>query len=247
MTKKIILAAFIAALAFTACHKDPEPQTVTRLASRDFHNSTSVLPLHGYSTYTWDNGNLVWTSDSIVTPVVAMVSYENYYYENGNLVKMEEASGEWEKYYSYENGRLKTFLEMQDGDSVTWGSITAYTEDGLIQEFLAENAFGKKTQWNITWTNGDATEVTQQILAPADVANTVVTPYSYDNKPSVYTGFPVASVILEDNGHKVAQYLSKHNAINEGYTYNYNDKDLLVSVVAENDTTYYNYIEQTVQ
>lgn len=55
MTKKIILAAFIATLAFTACHKDPETQTVTRLASRAFHNSTSVLPLHGYSTYTWDN------------------------------------------------------------------------------------------------------------------------------------------------------------------------------------------------
>lgn len=246
MTKKIIFAAFIAALAFTACHKDPVPQTVTRLASMEFHNTTAVLPLHGYSTYTWDNGILKRTTDSIVT-IVNTVSHENYIYENGNLVKTEQEAGRWEHSFTYENGRMKTFLDIADGDSVTWGTVTAYTEDGLIKEFLAENIYGKKTKWSFVWTNGDATEVTQQILEPAEVANTIVTTYTYDNKPSVYTGFPVACVILEDNGHKVAQYLSKHNAVKEGYTYNYNDKDLLVSVVAENDSLFYNYIEQTVQ
>ena len=246
MTKKIIYAAFIAALAFTACHKDPVPQTVTRLASMEFHNTTAAFPLHGYSTYTWDNGILMRTTDSLVS-IVNTVNHENYIYENGNLVKIEEANGRWEHFLSYENGRLKSFFEIADGDTVTWGTVTAYTEDGLIKEFLAENIFGKKTKWSFTWTNGDATEVTQQILAPDAVANTIVTTYTYDNKPSVYTGFPVACVILEDNGHKVAQYLSKHNAIQDGYTYNYNDKDLLVSVVAENDSLFYSYIEQTVQ
>ena len=78
MTKKLILAAFVAAMAFTSCHKDPtptptpEPQTVTRLA-KEYNIRSNMLNISKSSaTYTWENGNLMHVCDT-----VSLGSYTN--------------------------------------------------------------------------------------------------------------------------------------------------------------------------
>ena len=66
MTKKLILAAFVAAMALTSCHKDPtptpdpEPQTVTRLAREVSTASSATLTIKTSADYIWqENGNLM--------------------------------------------------------------------------------------------------------------------------------------------------------------------------------------------
>ena len=58
----------------------------------------------------------------------------------------------------------------------------------------------------------------------------------------------MAYSIFDGDGTRVAIRQSKHNRIREGYNYYYNtDNGLLISTAAENDSTYYHYIEQTVE
>ena len=258
MTKKLILAAFVAAMAFTSCHKDPiptpdpepdpEPQTVMRLALEKNVTVTGTmnLTLNMGRTYTWEDGILMHENDSIVSPVLSTVYNNTMVYENGNLVKIEEENGTWEYTFTYEDGLLKTYLNAMDNDTSAWGEVTAYTEDGLVKEIMAHNNF-TTTRWTLVWVNGDATEVTEEVLAPEDMVATRVHTYTYDNKPNAHTSFPLAWAIPDGNGNKVARYMSKHNLIEEGYLYEYDENDLLISAVAENDSTFYHYIEQTVE
>lgn len=254
MKKTLIWAACFAALAFTSCHKDPtptptptpEPQTVTRLASWENHNATNVLAMDIFATYKWEKGTLMHECDSIVIPVMTTVSHLKMYYEGGNLVKKAEENGSWYNAFTYENGRIKTFLDVHDGDSVSWGEVTVYNVDGNVEEFFTYDKFGLKTKWNLTWADGDVVKEVKEILAPEDMIETVTTTYTYDNKPNAYTGFPLGSNIV-DGGYRVASRMSKHNMISEGYTYNYNEKGFLTSIVAEKDSTFFNYIEQTLE
>ena len=254
MTKKLILAAFVAAFAFTSCHKDPtptpdptpEPQTVTRLSSEEHITATGMMTMNLFALYTWENGLLMRECDSLITPFISTVFHEKMSYENGNLVKIEEESGKWTYSFTYEDGLLKTYLNVTEGDSSAWGKVTAYTEDGLVKEIMDYNIF-TTTRWTLTWVDGDATEVKEEVLAPEDMIATYVYNFTYDDKPSAYTGTPLANVIPDGDGAKIAKRLSKHNQIEEGYTYDYNEKGYLISAVIENDTAFYHYIEQTIE
>jgi hypothetical protein len=59
----------------------------------------------------------------------------------------------------------------------------------------------------------------------------------------------MAYSIFDGDGIRVATRQSKHNRIRDGYSYYYynTDNGLLISAAAENDSTYYHYIEQTVE
>ena len=252
MTKKIILAAFVAAFAFTSCHKDPvptptpEPQTITRLASEKMVKTMGMMTMNTTRAFTWENGILMHEDDTIVTPVVTTFYNNKMDYENGNLVKVTEESGKWQYTYTYENGRLKTFLNIMENDSTAWGEVTAYTEDGYVKEIMAYNDF-KTTRWSLIWVDGDATEIKEEILEPEESIATNVYTFTYDNKTNAYNGLPLAFAMPDGSGLMVARYMSKHNRIEEGYTYNYNEDGFLTSVVTENDSTFYNYIEQEVE
>jgi hypothetical protein len=252
MTKKIIFAVFVAALAFTSCHKDPtptptpEPQNVTRMASSRTVKTTSAMTTDMYSTMNWENGILMNRTDSIVLPIMTTVYHNKCTYENDNLVKIEEESGKWQYTFTYEDGLLKTYLNVMDNDTSAWGEVTAYTEDGYVKEIMDYNNFST-TRWTLTWVDGDATEVTEEIIAPEDMVATHVYTYTYDDKTCAFTGTPLASTIFDGNGNTVARRISKHNQIEEGYNYEYDENGLLVSVVAENDSTFYQYIQQTLK
>ena len=252
MTKKIILAAFVAAMALTSCHKDPtptpdpEPQTVTRLAREDITTTSGTLTMNSSADYIWENGNLMRVCDTINMIPSVIIAHENMVYEGGNIVKVEEESGKWSHHFTYENGLIVSFLNIHQGDSAVWGTAS-YNADGLVEEILCHAGI-KTTKWHLTWVDGDATEVVEEILTPEAMAGTHVYTYAYDDRPCVYTGFPMAYTIFDGDGIRVAMRQSKHNIIREGYTYYYNiDNSLLISAAAENDSVYYHYIEQTVE
>lgn len=252
MTKKLILAAFVAAMALTSCHKDPtptpdpEPQTVTRLAREKITTTSGTLTMNSSADYTWENGNLMRVCDTVSMPIATVTTQERMVYEDGNIVKVEEESGKWSHHFTYENGLIVSFLNIHQGDSAVWGTVS-YNADGLVEGILS-HAGSKTTKWSLTWEDGDAVQLIEDIIEPADLAGTYVYNYTYDDKPCVYTGFPMAYSIYDGEGVHVATRQSKHNRIREGYTYYYNlDNGLLISAAAENDSTSYHYIEQTVE
>ena len=252
MTKKIILAAFVAAMALTSCHKDPtptpdpEPQTVTRLAREEITTTSGTLTMNSSADYIWENFNLMRVCDTVNMAPVAIATHEKMVYEDGKIVKIEEESGKWSHHFTYENGLIVSFLNIHQGDSAVWGTVS-YNAEGLVEEILC-HAGSKTTKWKLTWVDGDATQVVEEILAPEEMADTHIYIYEYDDRPCVYTGFPMAYSIFDGDGVRVATRQSKHNRIREGYTYYYNtDNGLLISAAAENDSVYYHYIEQEVE
>ena len=248
MTKKIILAAFVAAMALTSCHKDPTPtpepaQNVKRLAREDITTSSATLTLNSSADYIWlENGNLKRVCDTIFMPMSAIITQEKMVYEGDNIVKIEEESGKWSHHFTYENGLIVSFLNIHQGDTAIWGTAS-YNTDGLVEEILC-HAGAKTTKWHLTWVDGDATQVVEEILAPEDMVGTHTYTYEYDDRPCVYTGFPMAYSIFDGDGIRVATRQSKHNRIREGYTYYYDlDNGLLISAAAENDSVSYHYID----
>lgn len=175
-----------------------------------------------------------------------ITTQERMVYEGGNIVKVEEESGKWSHHFTYENGLIVSFLNIHQGDSAVWGTVS-YNAEGLVEEILC-HALTKTTKWNLTWVDGDATQVVEEILAPEEMADTHIYTYEYDDIPCVYTGFPMAYSIFDGDGVRVATRQSKHNRIREGYTYYYDtDNGLLISAAAENDSVSYHYNEWEVE
>ena len=231
---------------------DPEPQpvTVTRLARETRKVNNGMMELATSSNYTWDNGILTCVYDTISMGVINQTYKHNLIYENGLLVKVDEENGKWNYSFTYEDGLMKTFLNLRQGDTTAWGDITSYTADGLMETCISYNVASqvtKKTRWTLTWENGDAIKAVEEILEPEELVETHTYTYTYDDKPNARTGYPLGYALFDGNGASVAYRLSKHNQIEEGYTYDYNENGYLTSVVKENDSTFYNYIEQTLR
>ena len=104
--------------------------------------------------------------------------------------------------------------------------------------------------WNTLATNvnnGSQTYSGKYFILMADIT---VTETISSGTPATMVGTSDSNSFrgtFDGNGNKVARYQSKHNLINNDYTYNYDDNGFLTSIVAENDSTFYNYIEQTLE
>lgn len=255
MAKKLLLAACVAAMALTGCKKDPqptptpaptpEPQTVSRVANIVRKNVlSSGMETRMVSYYSWENGNLTQVQDSIISPILNMVTTQNFVYENGNVVRTEETTGKWTHYFTYEDGVLKTFVDILENDTLFGGEITSYNADGTVEELIYDMGT-TKSKLHLTWADGDATQMVEYVIFPA--ADTLTRTKVYDGKPSVYIGFPLAFMLGGGSGDFLLEHISSHNVLDEGYTYNYDEKSRLVSKVKENDSTFYQYIEQTIE
>ena len=141
MTKKLILAAFVVAMALTSCHKDPtptpdpEPQTVTRLAREENTTSNAALTMNSSADYIWENGKLMRVCDTISMAIANTIATEKMVYEDGNIVRIEEESGKWSDHFTYENGLIVSFVNIHQGDTAVWGTAS-YNADGLVEEIL---------------------------------------------------------------------------------------------------------------
>jgi YD repeat-containing protein len=254
MAKKLFLAACIAAMALTGCKKDPqpeptpEPQTVSRLA-RTVHKNylPSGQEVRAIASFTWENGNLIQELDSLISPFGApVVVTENFFYENGNHVRTEESTGVWQHYFTYENGMLKTFVDIYRNDTLYFGEVTAYNANGNLEEVIY-NTSPKMNKYHLTWDNDNVTQLVNYIIQPAEEADTVTYNMAYDGKQSVYTGLPLSYILMGNDEGYFLERISKHNVFDASYTYNYDEKDRLISKVKENDSTFYYYIEQTME
>jgi len=255
--KWMTAAILICGLSFniTSCKKDPvptpepepEPQIVTRVASMNIKKNVGTMALETKTHYSWENGVLTSECDTVNLGFMNQTYKSNMTYENGLLVRVDEEEGRWTYLYTYEDGLMQSYLHLSEGDSSAWGRITAYTADGMVEKFMSYNDMGKTISWTLTWENGDAVTVVEDILAPEEVVGTYTYNYTYDDKPCVFTGIPLGNIIFDGNGAAVAQRMSKHNQIGDDYTCNYNEKGYLVSYVKENDSIFYNYIEQTLR
>ena len=247
-------AILLCGLTISSCKKnpeptpEPEPETVTRLSTEKTVKVTTALTLNVSRTFTWENGILMQLFDTLIAmPLNIQQFYQNnMIYENGNLTGIDEENDYYQFGFTYEDGLLKTFVSAMDNDTSSWGEVTAYTEDGNVREYMDYNAY-RVSRWTITWADGDVIEEKEEVLEPEELVTTRVYTYTYDNHPNRYTGIPLAWAIKDGDGIAVARFMSKHNQIEDGYTYNYDENGLLISIVAENDSIFYNYIEQTLK
>ena len=249
MTKKLFYAACIVAMALTGCKKDPqpeptpEPQTVSRIANYVVKTNSNGLTMTMSRHYTWENGVLVQTVDSLISSVMApRVSVERYVYENGLLVKKEETSGKWQHYLTYEDGLLKTFVDINNNDTLYSGEILSYTANGEVEEMIIMDT--RIVKYHFTWENGDAVQMLKYVIAPAEVADTTVSNYTFDNKLCPFDGVPLGS---ELETFFIIERQSKHNIIEPEYTYTYDDQNRLISKEKEGESITYQYIEQTIR
>ena len=250
--KWMFAAILLCGLTIASCTKDPqptpepEPQTLTFLAREEGRYANSMYSVKSSADYIWENGKLTRVCDTVSMVLATSVTQEKMVYEDDKIVRIEEENGKWEHHFTYEDDLIVNFLSFnRDGDSSLWGTVS-YNAEGLVEEIMYHDRV-KTTKWSLTWLDGDATVVEENILAPAELAETRVYTYVYDDKPCAYTGFPMAYCIFDGDGNRVATRQSKHNMILEGYTNNYDDNGLLTSIAAENDTIFYHYIEQTVR
>ena len=259
MTKKLFLAACIAVMALTGCKKDPqpeptpeptpEPQTVSRLASvvRKSVLSTGFEAKVMYCC-SWENGNLIQVIDSTFLPFGnAVVTVQNLIYENGKHVRTEETNGVWQHYFTYDNdGMLKTFTDIYENDTLFSGGVTAYNAEGKVEEVVFHSSFSTK-RYHFTWEDGDVVQLVRYLTSDDGQADTLTDNIVYDGKTSAYTGTPLSTCLIGNDVTFILDRISKHNVLDAGYTYNYDEKDRLVSIVKENDSTFYYYIEQTIE
>ena len=241
-------------MALTGCKKDPqpeptpepEPQTVSRIASFVVKTCPNGMPMTMSRHYTWENGVLLQTIDSVILSFMEpVVAEEKYTYENGLLVKKEETTGEWIHYFTYEDGLLKTFVDINHNDTLNSGEILSYTANGEVEDMIVD--LGEmKNKYHFTWENGDAVQVIKYVIYPEEEADTTVANYTFDNKHCPFIGLPLGADLSGDVSF-IIERQSKHNFIDSEYTYTYDDQDRLVSKVKENDTITYQYIEQTIR
>lgn len=247
-------AILISSLTMLSCKKqeptpepEPVPETVVRLSSEK-SIKTSSTAMYAETTFNWENGILMQVDQSLNVPALNMnqMFQNKMVYENGNIVRIDELNGKWQYIYTYEGGLLKSLINIYDNDTIAWSEVTAYTEDGHVKEIMDD--FGSsKHRYTLTWVDGDATEVIHETLEPEEIASTNVVNYTYDNNPNAYTAVPLAWAVRDGDGYVVSRFMSKHNQIHESYTYSYDENRYLTSYVKENDSTFYNYIEQTLR
>ena len=94
--------------------------------------------------YSSENGNLIQEQDSVITPMLTVVTRQNLVYENGNIVRTEEVSEKWTHYFTYEEGLLKTSVDINNNDTLFSEEITSYNADGKVEEVIYDLVETKK-------------------------------------------------------------------------------------------------------
>lgn len=259
MTKKLFLAACIAVMALTGCKKDPqpeptpeptpEPQTVSLLSSVVYKSVLSTgFEAKVMYCCSWENGKLIQVVDSTFLPFGnAFVTVENLIYENGKHVRTEETNGGWQHYFTYDDdGMLKTFVDINENDTLFSGEVIAFNADGKVEEVIYHSTYSTK-RYHFTWEDGDAVLLERYLTSADGTVDTLTDNIVYDGKTSAYTGMPLSASLIGNDVSFILDRISKHNVFDASYTYNYDEKDRLVSKVKENDSTFYYYIEQTIE
>jgi len=250
MKKSILLAGVVVAmiLTMTSCKKNNQ---VVRLSSFETELSSNGTVLSRMAQeIVWYRGEMRNLLDTVTSYVgnpsgTTITTIEDLIYDGHNVATCFDREGKWKTFYTYENNRLQSFVNYQQGDTMYYGSITSYDANGNVAEYVL-NMGNRVYKYQYTWENGDAVKMIENIQSTAEaIDTTIVYTFAYDNKPSCYTGFPLAKSV--EDGYKVALYQSEHNLIDDAYTYEY-DGDKLIKKTKKDGTlvTRFSYILQDV-
>ena len=200
--------------------------------------------------FVWENGLLRRSYiHNFVAYTGSTINDETIYdYDNdGNCIAEHYTATNlnYDRYYTYEGGRMTSAVEVRGSDTIGRATITGYTADGHIQALTVESlTSGRVTDYQLTWQNGDMTGYTKYPVTPAgeDESYTI----EYDNYPNIRTGMPLAGSVFDPE--MIASKASVHNWQILDQEYFYNNGRLIratSSTSALSTVTYYTYSDGT--
>ena len=145
----------------------------------------------------WENGKLIQVVDSTFLPFGnAFVTVENLIYENGKHVRTEETNGGWQHYFTYDDdGMLKTFVDINENDTLFSGEVIAFNADGKVEEVIYHSTYSTK-RYHFTWEDGDAVLLERYLTSADGTVDTLTDNIVYDGKTSAYTGIPLSASLI---------------------------------------------------
>ena len=255
----MVLAATVicGACLFTSCKKDevkPDNQATDEVrltqqymvAVRATGDTVTTIT----QDFVWENGLLRRSNiHNFVAYTGSTIDDETIYdYDNDGNCIAEHYTGtslSYDRYYTYEGGRMTSAVEVRGSDTIGRATITGYTADGHIQSLTVESlTSGRVTDYQLTWQNGDMTGYTKHPVTPAgeDESYTI----EYDNYPNIRTGMPLAGSVFDPES--IASKASVHNWYVNNQEYTYGNGRLIRSTVFTDDVssvTYYTYSDGT--
>ena len=188
--------------------------------------------------FVWENGLLRRSYiHNFVAYTGSTINDETIYdYDNdGNCIAEHYTATNlnYDRYYTYEGGRMTSAVEVRGSDTIGRATITGYTADGHIQALTVESL-----------TSGRVTGYRKHPVTPAgeDESYTI----EYDNYPNIRTGMPLAGSVFDPE--MIASKASVHNWNVNNQEYTYGNGRLIratSSTSALSTVTYYTYSDGT--
>jgi hypothetical protein len=247
MAKKIITFCIVLLMAtIVSCKKENNTTTPSSPEKVHLAKEYSIVGNDTITTtYYWENNILhkIITEEVPEWDTCILVTTTTFNYENGllkeSIIKLtyEGVSVSATSSFSYEDGQISKFIYYYSVyDTILVVDNFDFDADGNITKMLNHYYEYGSFETLLTWENDDIVAVNE---------NGNIDNYTYDDKPSVYTGFPIWKI---DNSVSFSLYASKHNKIDTlNYEYTY-DGDKLVSKKKIGDDcmeTHYIYTDGT--
>lgn len=240
-----------AAMFLVSCHKDdptPTPEVyLTQMCSQIINPTTGDIGMTTTQDLFWENG-LLKKTNIVASDYATGASFslgENQYIYNGtNCIQLHYVNNSWasDMFFTYENNRMTSALEVSRGDTVGKVTFNSYTADGKIKSTTVQDIYNSKTyEYEFTWENGDLKTIREHQVG-SDAEDKIYT-YSYDNSPNAFTGIPLTEAIFRPLA-QMARRASKHNVVYEDVEYRYSN-GRLVYEKDESATEYYTYSDGT--
>lgn len=233
-TSKIFLVLGVSALLFTACKKE-DPSAKVFLKKIVLEASIEGMTQTITGEYIWENDMLVSEINKITIFGIPDISTKYYEYEGNNVVHTYNVTSEGDTilhwYFTYENGRLKTYTNV-----MTHGVITGYNSNGEITSF-EDISPSRTSKYKFEWKDGDVVKAIVNTTYENGTSKDTVYSYTYDNKPSAYSNMPI--VLAFNDAETMATHASKHNLMDGSSNIEYKNDRLVRRLVLGNKVSYY--------
>lgn len=247
MAKKIITFCIVLLMAtIVSCKKENNTTTPSSPEKVHLAKEYSIVGNDTITTtYYWENNILhkIITEEVPEWDTCVLVTTTTFNYENGllkeSIIKLtyEGVSVSATSSFSYEDGQISKFIYYYSVyDTMLVVDNFDFDADGNITKMVNHYYEYGSFETLLTWENGDIVAVNE---------NGYIDNYTYDDKPSVYTGFPIWKI---DNSVSFSLYASKHNQIDTlNYEYTYNGDKLVSKKKIGDDCkeTHYIYTDGT--
>lgn len=232
MKTKVFLFLGMVALLFAGCKKEDIAENVY-LQKAVLKATVGSMSTTLTNEYVWENGMIVMERNSTILFGTTTNEVKYYEYEGENLVHTYTVRNDGDtvlpNYYTYENNRLKT---ITTNGSVS--TITGYGPNGEITSYEYVSTITSAVQkYELGWKDGDVITCKVTTIVDGDTISVKTDTCTFDDKPSIYSHFPVAMTV---EGTTMPLRASKHNQLMKGYSIEYKN-DRLVRKVSDDGNT----------